>query len=80
MTECPNIAKCPFFNDKMANMPAIAQLYKKRYCLGQGEGKENCARWIVAQKVGKEYIPADLFPNQLERVQQIIQQTQKSTK
>ncbi|WAM31545.1 hypothetical protein [Caldicellulosiruptor naganoensis] len=76
MAECPNLTGCPFFNDRMANMPAIAQLYKRRYCLGQGEGKESCARWIVAQKLGKEYVPPDLFPNQLERAQQILQQAQ----
>jgi hypothetical protein len=68
MAECPIITKCPFFNDKMANMPATTQLFKRKYCLGQGKSNENCARWIVAKKLGEEYVPSDLFPNQLERV------------
>ncbi|WAM33035.1 hypothetical protein [Caldicellulosiruptor morganii] len=72
MSECPNLKTCPFFNDKMSNMPAIANIYKRRYCLGEGVGNEGCARWIVYSKLGKEYIPADLFPNQIERAEQIL--------
>ena len=32
MADCECLAKCPFFNDKMANMPSMAEMMKNRYC------------------------------------------------
>ena len=34
MSECESLGTCPFFNDRMANMPAMKDLYKDRYCRG----------------------------------------------
>jgi len=68
MADCPSIPGCPFFNDKMANKPAMAEMYKKKYCKNDFE---NCARWVVCQKKGKTQVPADLFPNQMERALEI---------
>ncbi len=67
MSECEKLSKCAFFNDRMANMPATAEMFKKNYCLGD---KTVCARYQVAI-TGKE-VPVDLFPNQTERAKQII--------
>ena len=69
MEECERLATCPFFNDKMANMPTTAENLKKRYCRGNFS---DCARYIVMKKLGKEKVPADLFPHQVERAQEII--------
>jgi len=69
MADCELIAACPFFNDKMADMPSMAALLKKQYCNGQ---PSNCARYQVRQKLGKEKVPADLFPNQNDRVRQLM--------
>ena len=66
---CENIAKCIFFNDKMASKPGTATLLKKTYC--EGDFK-NCARYVVSKKLGREGVPSDLFPNQTERAQQLI--------
>jgi hypothetical protein len=38
MAECECMGGCPFFSDKMANMPAMAAGFKKRYC-SVGPGK-----------------------------------------
>lgn len=70
MADCPCLPKCPFFNDQMASRPSTAEMMKRRYCKGD---YSNCARWMVFQAVGKESIPSDLFPNQVDRVKTLIQ-------
>ena len=69
MPDCPNLVKCPFFNDKMDNMPAVANMYKKRYCKNDFDV---CARWKVATALGSAAVPADLFPNQVDRADKIL--------
>ena len=64
MFECPSLPKCPFFNDKMANKPATANLMKTKYC--QTDNSQ-CARWKVAQAKLPGGVPADLFPNEMEK-------------
>ncbi|MBN2755314.1 MAG: hypothetical protein JXR81_10715 [Candidatus Goldbacteria bacterium] len=71
MADCECLEKCPFFNDKMVNLPATAEIYKKKFCRGDFEG---CARYIIFKKLGKEKVPADLLPNQADRAQVIIAQ------
>jgi hypothetical protein len=70
MADCASLAACPFFNDKMANMPAMAVIFKKSYC--EGGDFERCARYVVAKALGKPSVPADLFPNQIERAKVLI--------
>ena len=67
---CECIDNCPFFNDKMANMPAMAEIYKQRYCKGNFQ---ECARYMVFKALGKPSVPSDLFPNQKERALKILE-------
>lgn len=69
MAECDIISECTFFNDKMANMPVTAEIIKRKLCRGDFSG---CAIFRVAKAVGREHVPANLIPNQLERVEEII--------
>lgn len=69
MNECDMLATCPFFNDRMAEKPATAGLFKNRYCLGDSS---NCARHMVFKALGREAVPADLYPNQQERAQELL--------
>ena len=69
MTACVCLERCPFFNDRMAEMPAMAHLLKQRYCQGDWA---SCARHQVFEAVGAENVPGDLFPPQTERVEGII--------
>ncbi|MEF3697436.1 hypothetical protein [Desulfolutivibrio sp.] len=69
MADCEMIAKCIFFNDKMANMPAMAEMMKKKYCRGDNT---KCARYLVCKKLGREKVPADLSPAQTDRAQAIM--------
>jgi hypothetical protein len=63
---CALTETCVFFNDKMANMPSMAKMYKERYCGGDFEA---CARYQVFKEVGRENVPRDLFPNEANRVE-----------
>ncbi len=50
MADCICLPKCLFFNDKMENMPSMAQMYKAKYCIGD---KSKCARYMVFEKKEK---------------------------
>ncbi len=69
MADCPNVPKCIFFNDKMANKPATANLMKKNYCQGDYAA---CARHMVCIALGGSQVPADLFPNMVDRAKAIL--------
>ena len=69
MAECECLATCPFFNDQMISMPAMAELQKNRYCLGDWGA---CARHMVFAEFGREAVPTDLFPNERERAERIL--------
>lgn len=67
--KCELLDGCIFFNHKMPDMPAVAEIYKENYCRGDNS---ECSRFIVARTIGQANVPADLFPNQSGRVKEII--------
>jgi hypothetical protein len=69
MPECEMAAKCLFFNDKMAKMPAMAAVMKKKYCQGDFS---ICARYLVCTALGREKVPADLMPSQTDKARRIL--------
>jgi hypothetical protein len=69
MPECTLLPKCIFFNDKMANMPAAANMMKNKYCL---KDSSTCARFMVCTALGREAVPTDLFPNHGEKARTIL--------
>lgn len=69
MSDCDALATCPFFNDKLANMPATASRLKQQYCYAEWSV---CARWRVRQALGRNRVPPDLFPHNRERAAQLI--------
>ncbi|UCF06565.1 MAG: hypothetical protein JSV33_05935 [bacterium] len=69
MPECEKLKDCPFFNDRLADMPAMANMLKNRYCHKE---KMKCARYMVAISLGKEKVPSDLFPNMHDRAKEIL--------
>lgn len=62
MGDCVCLDTCPFFNGRMASMPAMAEMIKGKYCLDEFE---SCARHMVFKALGRESVPVDLFPNDL---------------
>ncbi|HUX52500.1 MAG TPA: hypothetical protein VMW73_17055 [Spirochaetia bacterium] len=69
MAECDCLAGCPFFHDKMTNMPALSGMMKKRYCLDDFMA---CARHQVKEELGKQTVPSDMYPSQFARARQMI--------
>jgi hypothetical protein len=69
MAECICLPTCAFFNDKMGNMPATAAMMKTRYCLGDSS---QCARHMVFSVLGREAVPATLYPAQVDRAREIL--------
>jgi hypothetical protein len=69
MADCECLPKCPFFNDRMANRPATAELLKKQYCRGDNLG---CARHQVKDALGSDMVPSDLLPAQTDKVKAIL--------
>ncbi len=69
MAECELLGGCLFFNNKMPDTSGLGAIYKKKYCLGDNS---ECARYIVAKKLGRDKVPTDLYPNMKDRANEII--------
>ena len=67
--KCERIEKCVFFNGLMANMPSESDKIKKRYC---ADDSITCARALVADKLGVDAVPDDLFPDDMLRALSIL--------
>jgi hypothetical protein len=76
MSRCDLLEGCIFFNDKMHDYPFAADQMKQQYCM---EGSEDCARFTVREALGKERVPVDLFPHDIERAQRIVDGTDVRT-
>ncbi len=72
--KCENLKGCIFYNDKMDIESGLGQLYKRKYCEGD---KALCARYIIANEIGKQNVPADLYPNMHERAEKILEEHSK---
>jgi hypothetical protein len=64
---CAKLSGCPFFHDKMANMPSAADALKNKFCLGDFNP---CARYQVSS--AGQQVPSDLFPNHSHRVKALL--------
>lgn len=69
MKECICTTHCLFFNDKMANMPEMAVLLKRRHCI---EDHSGCARYAVFSRLGHGAVPDDLLPNEAYRAERLL--------
>lgn len=67
MADCSKLKTCPFFGDHMSALKAVADMMKRRYCLGT---PAECARYQVS--TAGISVPLDLFPNQEERAVQML--------
>ena len=74
MTHCEFLSDCPFFNDKLQNMPAASDIMKKMYCQWH---YVKCARYRIAVAMGRSAIPADMFPGDTRRATEMLIQIEK---
>ncbi len=66
MADCKLLAGCAFFNKAIG---PLAEMMRVKYCQGDFE---NCARYMIATKLGREKVPQSLFPNMQEKAKQIL--------
>ncbi len=69
MAECERLKECSFFQGTMTYKPAISDIFKEEYCLGDSS---KCARYMVFKTLGKDKVPADLTPYMMSRAKEII--------
>ncbi len=77
MVTCKCTKTCPFFKGELENMPSISEMLKNRYCKGDFS---KCARYIIMKEIGRERVPTDCFPNQLNRAFVIVEAYRKANK
>lgn len=71
MAECELITGCIFFNNKMQNMPATADILKNKYCKN---AYTTCARHMVFKALGRPKVPTDLYPQQTDKAEKVIKE------
>ena len=69
MTTCPVLKQCRFFNDIIEDVPSISETLKNEYCLGDNS---QCARYLIFLAIGKEHLPDDVFPHEVDKAEKII--------
>lgn len=74
MALCEKLEKCPFYQGKMDMNSGLGSMYKKKYCEGD---KTICARYIVATKLGAEYVTNKLYPNMNDAANKLFAEHKK---
>ena len=74
MALCEKLGKCPFYQGKMDMNSGLGSMYKKKYCEGD---KTICARYIVATKLGAEYVTNKLYPNMNDAANKLLAEHKK---
>ena len=69
MPECELLTSCPFFNNAMKGMDATAEVMKQTMCR---KDNSQCARFLVYKELGREKVPSDLFPRQMDRAKRLV--------
>jgi hypothetical protein len=71
MKKCTFTEDCPFFNDQLQKMHTAKERedLKRKFC---GSGSTVCARFIIAEALGLQEVPENLFPEDLFKVNLIL--------
>lgn len=67
--QCEKLESCPFYLEEMPVDSSLGKLFRQTYCEGD---RTICARYRVSAIIGKEFVPASLYPNMNELADQII--------
>jgi hypothetical protein len=60
----------------MKNMPTLSEVLKQQFCRGDWT---SCARCMIFKELGREAIPPDLFPDEIERAREILDSASSMT-
>jgi len=69
MAKCAYLDTCPFFQDQLDDMPALARVFKEQYCR---DDFENCARYMLKSTLGPELMPTNMWPNKIDEAKELI--------
>ncbi|MBU2510394.1 hypothetical protein KJ966_03615 [bacterium] len=69
---CECFEKCDLFDCATAKLPSTAKSFQDKYCRND---HGNCARYMIFKKLGRDFVPADLFPNERGRALTILDAT-----
>jgi hypothetical protein len=61
MSECELREQCPFYLGELVREQVETEELKDRYCRNNNL---NCARYMIAQAMGIEHVPPDLYPDE----------------
>ena len=76
--ECELLWECLFFNSKISKIDRyLRTVYREEYCQ---RDYTHCAIYMVAQALGREKVPTDLYPNMRDRAQKILTKEQSLLK
>ncbi len=68
-TTCECFENCDLFDNTTAKLPSTAKSFQDKFCKGD---HGNCARYLIYKRLGKEFVPDDLFPNERGKALNII--------
>ena len=74
MATCVKLPKCPFYQGKMDINSGLGAMYKKKYCEGD---KTTCARYIIATKLGPEFVNNNIYPNMTDLANSMLAEHKK---
>ncbi len=66
---CKHIGHCELARDETGYSPEFARIIRTRWCRAS---YTDCARYHVARALGREAVPVDFFPSEMERVASFI--------
>ena len=69
MTDCERTKKCPYFNEHLKDLKGIQEMWEKKYCRTD---KSQCARHMVLEALGSDYVPKLRLPTQIDRANELI--------
>lgn len=71
-TICKNYEKCPIYNGILKDKVMTSGFYKRQYCEAGESGWNACKRYQVKEATGK--CPAELLPNSLKSLDELIRE------
>ena len=72
MPDCECLENCPYFEgDLHKEISVIQELRVQKYCKGDNS---TCARYMVFKALGKEHVPRNLLPTDVDGAKKIIEQ------
>ena len=74
--KCEMLEFCIFYQQKMPADSGMGSIYRRTYC---ETDNSKCARYMVLNALGKEFVPVDLYPNMYQKAESIINQNKDAT-